>query len=223
MSDLVRLVLLLCLAGAAFTALGGAVIWFLDEERRIRRSLKHVLGAPPEAVVSAHGRGAGFAFSRGALAVTWDQGAWCMVYRLDELVGAEVLVDGEVMGRAYRGEPRRPLDKGMSDAALVRLRLLFDDPAHPDFEITLWTDDEEPRKGPPSPASAAQEANRWLARAEAILRRQGGQPKVAKAAPAPEPPPPQPMAPAPAAAPAMAAATPPHEPPVAEDDDDPPF
>jgi hypothetical protein len=219
MSELVRLVLLLALAGTALTALGGAVIWFLDEERRIRRSLRHVLGAAPEAMVSAHGRGAGFAFSRGAMAVTWDQGAWCMVYRLDELLGAEVVVDGEVMGRAYRGEPRRPLDKGMGDAALVRLRLLFDDPAHPDFEITLWTDDEEPRKGPPSPASAGQEANRWLARAEAILRRQGGQPKVAKAPPPVEAPP----QPAPPAA-AMAAATLSHDPRLDdEDDDDPPF
>jgi len=220
MSDLVRLVLLLALAGAAFTALGGAVMWFLDEERRIRRSLKHVLGAAPEAMVSAHGRGAGFAFSRGAMAVAWDQGAWCMVYRLDELLGAEVVVDGEVMGRAYRGEPRRPLDKGMGDAALVCLRLLFDDPAHPDFEITLWTDDEEPRKGPPSPASAGQEANRWLARAEAILRRQGGQPKVAKSPPAEPRPQPAPSAAAPTA---LAAATLPHEPPLDDEDADPPF
>jgi len=189
MSDLVRLILLLVLAGAAFTALGAAIIWFLDEERRIRRSLKHVLGAAPEAMVSAHGKGAGFAFSRGSMAVAWDQGAWCLVYRLDELLGAEVVVDGEVMGRAYRHEPRRPLDKGMGEAALVTLRLLFDDPGHPDFEITLWTDAEEPRKGPPSPASAGQEANRWLARTEAILRRQGGAPKPAAVAARSEPPP----------------------------------
>jgi len=216
MSDLVRLILLLVLAGAALTMLGAAVIWFLDEERRIRRSLKHVLGAPPEAMVSAHGKGAGFAFSRGSMAVTWDLGAWCLVYRLDELLGAEVVVDGEVMGRAYRSEPRRPLDKGMGEAAQVTLRLLFDDPGCPDFEITLWTDAEEPRKGPPSPASAGQEANRWLARTEAILRRQGGAPKPV--APRPEPPP--------AAAFAPAAAAPPGERdalPDDADDDEAPF
>ena len=196
MSELLRLVVLLVLAGGVLTACGGVAIWRLDDERRIRRSLKFVLGAPPDAAVCAHGKGAGFAFNRGQLAVAWDHGAWCLVYRLDELMGADVLVDGEVLGRAYRGEPRRPLDKGMGEAALVTLRLLFDDPSHPDFEITLWSDDADPKKGPPSPASAGQEANRWLARAESILRRQGAPPAAAVA--------PRPAAPAPAPAPSPA-------------------
>lgn len=196
MSDLLRLMLLLILAGAGLTALGGAAIWFLNEERRITRSLKHVLEAAPEALVFAHGRGAGFAFSRGTLAVTWDLGAWCLVYKVSDLVGAEVMVDGEVVGRTHQGEPRRAIDKPMTGADQIVLRLLFDDPAYPDFDITLWTADAEPRKGLTSPALAGQEANRWLARTESILRRQGAPAKPPAAAavavrptPPPRPPP----------------------------------
>lgn len=206
MSELVRLALLLILAGAGLTVLGGAAVWFMNDERRITRSLKRVLGAAAEAKVSAHGRGAGFAFSRGTMAVTWDQGAWCLVYRIGELVGVEVLADGQVVGRAHQGEPRRAIDRPMVGAAQVVLRLLFDDPAHPDFEIVLWDEDADPRKGRPSPALAGQEANRWLARAESILRRQGAPAKPAAVAqrPEPAPPPPAPTPPVPAPEPAHA-------------------
>ncbi len=195
MSEIARLILLLFLAGAALTAIGGVAVWFMDEERRIRRSLTKVLNVTPEATVHAHGRGVGFAFSRSSLAVTWDQGAWCLVYRLSELVGAEVLVDGEVVGRAHRGEARRAIDRIPVGAAEVGLRLLFDDPAHPDFEITLWSDKLEARRGVASPALALQEANRWLARTESILRRQGAPATPAAPAVAAQPaPPPAPEA-----------------------------
>lgn len=192
MSDLVRLMLLLILAGAGLTVLGGAAIWFLNEERRITRSLKHVLATAPEALVFAHGRGAGFAFSRGNMAVTWDLGAWCLLYRIADLVGAEVIVDGEVVGRTHQGEPRRAIDKPMTGAGQIVLRLLFDDPAYPDFDITLWTTDAEARKHLASPALAGQEANRWLARIESILRRQGAPSKPAAAVAVRPTPPPQP-------------------------------
>ena len=45
MSEFARLILLVALAGAALTALGGAAIWYMDEERRLRRALTHVLPA----------------------------------------------------------------------------------------------------------------------------------------------------------------------------------
>jgi hypothetical protein len=213
MSDVVRLILLLLLAGGILTLMGTWASRFMEEDRRIRRALRHVLGALPEATVSARGRGAGFSFSRGTLATTWDCGAWCLVYRIEELLGAELVVDGEVLGRAYRGEPRRALDRAAPDAGRITLRLLFDDPAHPDFDVDLWMEGEEARKGGrATPAGALQEANRWLARAEAILRRQaGGAVRVASPPPKPEPPPPPspaPAAPVPPAATAAAAAAP---------------
>jgi hypothetical protein len=185
MTEIVRLLLLLVLAGAVLTFAGSTAIWFMDEERRLRRALKYVLKAEPETFVVARGRGrgAGFSFASGLLAVAWDAGAWCLIYRIDELVGAEIIVDGVVVARAFRGEPRRALDQVVAQADRVTLRLVFDDPAHPDFDLDLWLDGDENRKLTAFPADAVKEANRWLARAEAILRRPGTTAAAPHAAP----------------------------------------
>ncbi|MBA4010921.1 MAG: hypothetical protein C0481_03555 [Phenylobacterium sp.] len=190
MNEWPRLFLLLALAGVVVTLLGSAAAWLMDEERRIRRALKRVLKGPAEAVVIARGRGrgAGFNTSTGLMAVAWDAGAWLLIYRLDELMGAEVIVDGQVVARAYRGEPRRALDQTLEHAARVTLRLIFDDPHHPDFDLDLWLAGDETRRRTTSPGDAMQEANRWLARAEAILRRPIA-PRVAAGPPGPAWPP----------------------------------
>lgn len=220
MSEIARLLLMLALAGTSVTFLGSAAIWYLDETRRIARSLRKVLEAEPEAMVVARGRGrgAGFSFSTGLAAVTWDNGAWCLIYRIDELSGAEIIVDGQVLARAARGEPRRPLDQVVAHAARVTLRLIFDDPRHPDFDLDLWVTGDEQRRAGGSPAEAVSEANRWLARAEAILRRPA-RPAPAKAPPPPPPRPPEPVvahAPAPPVEePAPEPRAPPPEPPPA--------
>lgn len=173
MDELPRVLLLIALSGGALTAAGGVAMWFLDEERRIRRALTRVLKAPPDAMVVARrrGRGAGFSFDTGLAAVAWDTGAWCLVYRLGEFNGAELLVDGQVIARAIRDEPRRALDQTALAAAQVTLRLLFDDPRHPDFDLHLYLAGDEVGPRPRTPADAILEANRWLARADAILRR----------------------------------------------------
>ncbi|WP_374533166.1 hypothetical protein [Phenylobacterium sp.] len=200
MNEWPRLLLMLALAGLAVTLLGSLAAWLLNEERRVRRNLKRVLRGPPEAMILARGRGraAGFNFSTGLAAVAWDAGGWMLVYRLDELMGAELIVDGQVLARAYRGEPRRALDQTVEHAARVTLRLIFDDPHYPDFDLDLWLAGDETRRNASSPTEAMQEANRWLARAEVVLRR--------------------PQAPR---APADAASSPPQQP--DEDEDAPPF
>ncbi|MDO8409036.1 MAG: hypothetical protein Q7S93_03090 [Phenylobacterium sp.] len=183
MDETARLLLWLALAGTAVTFAGSAAIWFMDEERRIRRAFRHVLKLPADAVIVANGRGVGFNFARNLAAVAWDQGAWCLVYRIDELVGAELIVDGEVRARAYRGEARRALERTTPGGGQITLRLVFDDARYPDFEIAMWSPGDEARRKAPSPAEAIQEANRWIARVEAILRR--------AAPPRPPAPPPQ--------------------------------
>lgn len=173
MSELARLLLFVAIAGSAVTFLGSLAIWYGDEDRRIRRALRNVLKSEPEGIVVARGRGrgAGFSFSTNLLAVAWDRGAWCLLYRLEELVGAELLVDGQVMGRVSRGEGRRAIDHVAPQAQTVTLRLIFDDPRHPDFALELWAPGDELRRESRSPAELMQEANRWLARCEAIVRR----------------------------------------------------
>ena len=193
MSELWRLLLLVTLSASAVTFLGSAAIWFMDEERRIRRALRHVLKGAPETVIVAkgRGRGAGFNFTTNQAAVAWDSGAWCLIYRIDELMGAELSVDGQVIGRVFRGEPRRAIDQVVQQAAQVTLKLIFDDPRHPDFELELWQEGDQQRRESRSPADAIQEANRWLLRADAIVRRPLAPKPQAQAAvqsrPTPEP------------------------------------
>ena len=185
MSELWRLLVLVTLSASAVTFVGSAAIWFMDEERRIRRALRHVLKGAPETVIVAkgRGRGAGFNFTTNQAAVAWDSGAWCLIYRIDELMGAELAVDGQVIGRVFRGEPRRAIDQIVQQAAQVTLKLIFDDPRHPDFELDLWAEGDQQRRESRSPADAIQEANRWLLRADAIVRR----PLAPKAKAAPPP------------------------------------
>jgi len=214
MGDLLRLLLSLGLAALALTLAGGGYIWSMDESRRLKRSMTRVLGEQAHALLIARGRGkaVGFNFTTNQLAVAWDAGAWCLIYRLEELVGAELIVDGQVLARVYRGEARRALDVMSGADTQVRLRLVFDDLRHPDFVMDLWLPDDEGRKGAMTAPEAVQEANRWLARFEAVLRRPlprrdpplaDAPPPVVAAppvvAPAPfEPPaPPQPEAPPP--------------------------
>ena len=182
MSELWRLLLLVTLSASAVTFVGSAAIWFMDEERRIRRALRHVLKGAPETVIVAkgRGRGAGFNFTTNQAAVAWDSGAWCLIYRIDELMGAELSVDGQVIGRVFRGEQRRAIDQIVQQAAQVTLKLIFDDPRHPDFELDLWLEGDQQHRENRSPANAIQEANRWLLRADAIVRR----PLAPKAKPA---------------------------------------
>jgi hypothetical protein len=193
MGEVMRLLLSLGLAGFALTLAGGGFIWSMNEGRRIRRSLARVLGEPAHALLIAHGRGKGlgFNFATNQLAVTWDAGGWCLVYRLEELTGAELAVDGQVLARVHRGEARRALDITTGADTQVRLRLIFDDIRHPDFVMDLWLPQDDTRKGAMSAPEAVQEANRWLARVEAVLRR----PLARRDPPlvAPPPPPPEPV------------------------------
>ena len=206
MDEVTRLLALLGVAGIAVTLVAGVARWTNNESRRIRRGLKVVLKGAPHGFLAAlgRGRGMGFNFTTNQVAVVWDAGAWGLVYALDELMGAEVIVDGLVVGRVHRGETRRALD-AFDAAERVALRLVFDDLAHPDFVLDLWLPEDEGRSDELPPAEAIAEANRWLARIEALLRRPittrrppsvaAAPAAVPTAAPAPEPSPEPPPAP----------------------------
>jgi hypothetical protein len=193
MDDISRLAVLLVLAGVAVTLLAGFARWYMDEGRRVRRGLKAVLKGDVHGylVARGRGRGVGFDFTSNAVAVAWDTGAWGLVYALDELMGCEVIVDRQVVGRAYRGETRRALDAFDAEER-VALRLIFDDPGHPDFVLDLWLREDAGRDDELPPGEAIAEANRWLARIEALLRRpmaaRRPAPSVTPPAAAPAPP-----------------------------------
>jgi hypothetical protein len=219
MTDMWRLLMMLGLAGTAVTFLGSLALWWHNDERRIRRALRNVLRSEPESMIitQGRGRGAGFSFASGLIAVAWDRGDWCLIYRIDEVIGAELIIDGQVVAKAFRGEPRRALEQVVSSADQVTLRLLFDDPKSPDFELDLWLRGDEARRDDWSPRAAISEANRWLARVEAIVRRPAR----------PQAPPPVVASPPPSTPARVAEAPPRPQPrkPVAqvEDDDGPPW
>ena len=112
MDEITHLLVLVGLAGFAVTVLAGFARWYNDEGRRVRRGLKVILHGDTHGLLVARGRGrgVGFNFTSNQVAVAWDGGAWGLVYSLDELDGAEVIVDGHVVGRIRRGEPRRGVD-----------------------------------------------------------------------------------------------------------------
>jgi len=174
MGEWLRLVAVVALSGAALTVAATVAARLMTEERRLLRVFRKGLGAAPDAYVIARGAGRGAALSLQTrrIATVWDGGRWRLDYSLDELIGAELELDGEIAARVVRGEERRRLDRSSAADREVLLRLLFDDPRHPDFELQLWP--VRPRKtGEPRARAAVAEANRWLGRVEAVLRRSG--------------------------------------------------
>jgi hypothetical protein len=196
MDDVLRLLILLGLAGLAVTLAGGVAIWRADEARRTRRGLKIILKGDTHGLLVARGRGrgVGFNFTDNLVAVSWDQGAWGLVYGLDELMGAEAIADGQVLARVFRGESRRALDNLGGADKRVTLRLVFNDLAHPEFVLDLWLAEDEGRRGSLTPEEALEECNRWLSRLEALFRRP---PTMRVAAPVVAPPVPPSVAPQP--------------------------
>jgi len=172
MGDTLRNLLVLAMASVLATLAGSAAAYWRDEERRLRRMLRRALAAPPEMVIIARGRGlaAGINQAKGQIAILWDGGVKGLIYRLDQLVGGEVIVDDRVAARAFRGEPRRPLDEVASEAKRVLLRLVFDNPRDPDFELVLWPPVEPSKAQAGGAFEAVQAARRWVSSVEAILR-----------------------------------------------------
>lgn len=173
MDEAARLLTLLALVGGALTMVGAAFAYYLDETRRLRRTLSEALGAVPQPMLTVRGRGVGVGFdlTRDLVAVAWDRGGWRLNYHLDELAGVELVVDRHVAARVFRGEARRGLDQLAEPQEQVRLRFVFDDAAYPEFVVDLWRPQDEGRRDRLSADEALQEANRWMARLESMLRR----------------------------------------------------
>jgi hypothetical protein len=173
MNDALRLVLLLAIAGVALTVVGGLLARYLDQQRRIMRYLRQALSAHPEGVLLDRGLGRALAFNidTGRVAVLWDRGRTGLVYKMDQLMGGEMMVDHMVLARSYRGEPRKLLDEIPLSARKITLRLIFNNPRDPEFELELWPARHGRGHEHPSPAEAVLAGRRWLTSLEAILSR----------------------------------------------------
>jgi hypothetical protein len=158
--------------GVVITALATAGVWWFEPGKRIAPTLRRLLEGPPEALVTGpvRGQGAGVRFDTQRIAILRDPRDAGLVFGLDELVGAELIFDGHVVARAFRGEGRKPLDRIDPEVGHVMLRLVFDDARDPDFDLELWSEADAPRPHWNGPA-AVQSARRFFARVEAIVRR----------------------------------------------------
>ncbi len=105
------------------------------------------------------------------------------IYPVAELMGIEVFVDDKVVARVLRNGPHKMLDDIAPQVNRVTMRMMFDDPAHPDFELVLWDPHDALTARAEGPRAAMETARRWFYHVEAILRR-----------PAPEKPKPLPPA-----------------------------
>jgi hypothetical protein len=170
MGEALRVILLVGLAAAALTTGALTLNWWMEPERRMRRALLKSLGVQPEAeaLSPAEGRAAGLDFDGGQIAVLWDRGSHGLVYGFEEVEGGEVIVDGHVLARIRRGEPRKSLDVMAPDAEQVTLRLMFADARYPEFELALWNATAPTQTG--SPAEALRLGRRWLSHLEALLK-----------------------------------------------------
>jgi hypothetical protein len=185
MNDAMRLVLLLVIAAVALTAVGGLLARFLDPGRRLRRYLRLALSAEPENVMLDRGIGRALAMNLddGRLAVLWDKGRKGLVYKTGQLMGGEMMVDHQVLARCYRGEPRKLLDEIPMSAHRVTLRLVFDNPRDPEFELELWPARHGRGHEYISPAEAVMAGRRWLTALEAIVRQPTAPRTLTKPAP----------------------------------------
>ena len=170
MGEAVRFLLLVALAAAALTTVMLALAWWMESERRLRRTLLRTLGTAPEveAFSPGEGKAAGLDFDEGQIAVLWARGGHGLVYGFEEIEGAEIIVDGHVVARVRRGEARKALDVLAPDAELVVLRLMFADARHPEFELNLWDASAPTPEG--SPSEALRLGRRWLSHLEALIR-----------------------------------------------------
>jgi hypothetical protein len=173
MNDALRLALLLVIAALALTAIGAILARSLDQARRLTRYLRMALQAEPEGVMMDRGGGKAMAFNldAGKIAVLWDKGRKGLVYRLDQLVGAEMMVDHIVLARCFRDRPVMPLDEIPMAVHRGVMRVVFDNPRDPEYELEIWPAMNGRGHEHRSPAEAVQAGRKWLTGLEAILRR----------------------------------------------------
>lgn len=170
MAEALRTILLVALAAAALTTLALWLGWWMESGRRLNRAMLRSLGRAPDtaAVSPGEGRAAGMDFEGGQVAVLWNRGANGLVYDFDEVDGCEMIVDGHVIARTRRGEPRKALDVMAPEARQVVLRLLFQDARYPEFELALF--DAVVAGAAASPTEGVRLGRRWLAHIEALMR-----------------------------------------------------
>ncbi len=173
MSHALGVILLLGIMGVGLIGVAAWASWWFDQEQRVERILRQGLAGPPDviAVAAARGQGAALRLEDEKLAIVRGPGDPGLVYDLSELIGAELIFDGAVCARSFRGEGRRALDQINPSVTHILLRFVFDDVRDPEFELELYAPTDMGRRGDAGPEQAVLQGRRWFAKLEAVLRR----------------------------------------------------
>jgi hypothetical protein len=105
-------------------------------------------------------------------------------YSMHELLGIEIFVDDKVIGRVLRSGQHKLLDDIAPVVNRVTMRLIFDDPSDPDFELVLWDPHDSLTARAEGPRAAMNNARKWFYHVEAVLRRTISAPQPVVGAPA---------------------------------------
>lgn len=164
--------ILIGFAGAAALTLIAIFAWWMEPSSAVARLLRQGVAGEPAmlSVAPARSQGAALDLNERKLAIVRGRGDPGLVYDLEELVGTELIFDGHVAARVFRGEPRRPLDNVSPNVSRVSVRFVFDDPHDPEFELQLFDPTDAGRRDSRGPDDSVTTARRWLARMEAVLR-----------------------------------------------------
>lgn len=163
------LILWFTLGALAVTGLGGAVRWLSTPERVARRGLRSGLGGRPDLVLTAaDGASAALRMETGRIAVRRSRRHAAEAFDQDDLVGAELVADGQVVARCWRGEPRRALDRTPETPTRLDLRLAFAQAVAAEVVLTAWNVDAD--RPETERAAAIEAARRWFAQMDAMVR-----------------------------------------------------
>ena len=168
MDQLLPTLVLFALGAAGVVVAMGLYGRWMEPGRRVLRTMASRLGGLVDVATTAplRGQGVGLRITPPGIVVVRRANDQGLVFAFEELSGVELIFDGEVRARAFRGEPRRPLDSTHPRVSHVCVRLVFDDIKHPDFELELRHPDD-----PGETASAEVEAARRLfAHLETVIR-----------------------------------------------------
>lgn len=117
------------------------------------------------------------------------------LYSMAELIGIEVFVNNKVAARIIRGGAHKMFDDIAPQVDRVTIRLMFNDPSRPDFELILWDPNDALTARAEGPRAAMETARRWFYHVEAIIRKPLAEIEKELTPPAPPPPEPTPKPP----------------------------
>jgi hypothetical protein len=155
----------------------------VEEPKKLEDEVKEALGgakAEVESIEPVRKAAAAMSYTANKVVIVRNFGKLpTRIYSIPELFGMEVFVDGKVFARVVRSGSAKPLDAGaykpideISPAVqTVVMRLIFDDPVHPFYELVIWDPNDALTARAEGPRAAFAKARDWFYHIEAVLRR----------------------------------------------------